>query len=292
MLQMIFQPIGIAVARWSLQPLSSTQAQVILIPTAFGMDTQAPAAILAAGSQVCGFEPLLHCDVDDLAVGQITPFHDEPPYAMCETAVQNSLARQQWPVLLPSAMAASVGAIRALWKRQGSLNVVYCSAHAGVKPPPEYLDGEGDPAYSSQSWVERLYQIPVPVIHIGLRSSSRRAWEMLPHAHVFHAQASWHPEDVLAVLPDQPTFLAIDCNVLDPTLVPTVINPEPGGIPWFVLQQTVRTIFAHRPVVGASLGGLTVANNTRQTARYGARLLNWILACHQAHPHTLLRKEL
>jgi agmatinase len=275
-------------ARWSLQPASSNQAQVALIPTAFGLDTQAPRAILAAGSQISGFEPVLQVDVDDLAITQWAPFADEPPFAMCEAAVQYSLSRRQWPVLLPAMMAASLGAIRALWKRQGSLTVVVCSAHPGLKPAAEVMDVDGDPNYSSQTWVERLYQAGIPVVHVGIRSSSKKAWEFLHSAHptlgdtpaLFYSHAPWQPADVLAALADGSIFLAIDCNVLDPALMPTVINPEPGGIDWIQLQTLIKVLFTEQQVVGVALGGLTVAETTRQTARYAARLLNWILACH------------
>ncbi len=273
-------------ARWSLQPASSNQAQVALIPTAFGLDTQAPRAILAAGSQISGFEPVLQVDVDDLAITQWAPFADEPPFAMCEAAVQHSLSRRQWPVLLPAMMAASLGATRALWKRQGSLTVVVCSAHPGLKPAAEVMDADGDPNYSSHTWVERLYQAGIPVVHVGIRSSSKKAWEFLTNPPLrdtpalFYSHAPWQPVDVLAALANGPIFLAIDCNVLDPALMPTVINPEPGGIDWIQLQSLIKVLFTERQVVGVALGGLTVAETTRQTARYAARLLNWILACH------------
>ncbi|MEN9204989.1 MAG: arginase family protein, partial [Thermostichales cyanobacterium DRC_bins_46] len=261
-------------ARWSLQPAPSAQAQVVLIPTAFGIDTQAPGAILAAGSQISAFEPALQVDVDDLAIAQVAAFPDEPPYGMCEAAVQQALSRRQWPVLLPSVMAASLGAIRALWKHHPSLRVVVCSAHPGLRPAAEVVDQDGDPQYNSQTWVERLYQLQIPVVHVGVRSSSKKAWDLLQQQagqRLFHSHAPWQPQEVVAALPDQGVFLAIDCNVLDPTLIPTVLNPEPGGLDWHRLQTLIKVLFAHRPVLGVALGGLTVAEGTRQTARYGAR---------------------
>lgn len=96
-------------AQWSLHPSSQSNARVILIPTAFGHDTQAPMAILNAGSELCAFEPRLGIDVDKLAVAQLPGLVDEPPYGMCEAAVTQAWRRQQWPVLLPSVLAASWG---------------------------------------------------------------------------------------------------------------------------------------------------------------------------------------
>lgn len=52
---------------------------------------------------------------------------------------------------------------------------------------------------------------------------------------------------------------------------------------WLQLLQTFEAIFAARPVVGLSLGGVAVGSATRQTARVVARLLNWLLACYALH---------
>ncbi|MEN9232261.1 MAG: arginase family protein [Thermostichus sp. DG02_5_bins_236] len=273
-------------ARWSLHPSSQSNARVVLIPTAFGNDTQAPMAILNAGSELCAFEPRLGIDVDGLAVAQLPGLVDEPPYSMCEAAVTQAWRRHQWPVLLPSVISASWGGIRALWKHYPNLSVVHCSAHANLMPSSEMTQPDQDMGYSSAAWVELLYQHKLPVVHVGLRSGSARAYEWLKNHHspVFWAQDGWDPQQVVEALPDQPVFWVLDCNVLDPSLVEAVHHPEPGGLSWFQLLQTCEAVFATRNVVGLSLGGVAVGSSTRQTARTAARLLNWLLACYGCYP--------
>ncbi|MFS8740506.1 arginase family protein [Synechococcus sp. W70.1] len=269
-------------AQWSLHPCSQSSARVLLIPTAFGPDTQAPLTILNAGAELCAFEPRLGIDVDQLAVAQLPGLMDEPPYGLCEAAVTQAWRRQQWPVLLPSVLAASWGAIRALWKHYLSLSVVHCSAHANFMPPIEMTQPDQDMSYGNGAWVELLYQHGLPVVHVGLRSSSARAYAWLRdhHSPIFWAQEAWDPQQVVEALPEQPVFLVVDCSVLDPSLAPAVHHPEPGGLSWFRLLQTCEAIFAARPVVGVSLGGVAVSSATRPTARIAARLLNWLLACY------------
>lgn len=272
-------------ARWSLQPAALSQARILLIPTAFGPDTQAPAAILKAGADLCAFEPLLGIDVDSLLVGQSPAFEDEPPFGMCESAVQHSLRRRQLPILVPSVMSASWGAIRGVWKQTPALTVVHCSAHANLLPNAEQLQPDQDPGYSTNAWIERIYQYQLNTVHVGLRSTSQRAahWLKEHQSPVFWAQSSWDPADVVAKLPSDPVFLAIDCSVLDPAVIPSVAQPEPGGLSWDRLLQTCQAIFAARPVLGISLGGLNVSATTRQSVRPVARLLNWLLACHELY---------
>jgi agmatinase len=265
-------------ARWSLHPTVHTHARIVLIPTAFGVNTQAPTAILNAGADLCAFEPLLNVDVDNLEIAQLSPLVDEPPFGMCEAAVQQRLKRKQWPVLLPSVMSATWGAIRALWKINPDFTVVHCSAHANLLPTLDQR--QKDEGYGQTFWIEHLYQYKLASIHVGLRSSSSRALDWFQHhkTPVFWAQTNWDPEAVVAALPDLPVFLVIDSSVLDPSMIPTVTQPEPGGLSWNQLVQTCDHIFSARPVLGLSIGGLSVTDGTRQTSRFVARLLNWLLA--------------
>ncbi len=269
-------------ARWSLHPAIPTQSQVVLLPTAFGVNTQAPSAILRAGAEINGFEPLLETDVDDLAIGQISPLVDEPPYGMCEMAVGQRLRRQQWPVLLPSVMSATWGGIRAAWKQYPDLAVVHMGAHAQMMPSSEQIQAEEDPGFSSAAWIEQVVKYQIPVVQVGLRSATYLGWQWLREHHhpVFWAGQDWDPADVVDAVPQQPVFLALDVSVLDPALVPTVPYPEPGGVSWSLLLRTCRVLFNSRTVVGLSLGGLSVTSGTRQSARSVARILNWLLACH------------
>lgn len=273
-------------ARWSLHPVTHHHAQIMLIPTAFGVNTQAPTAILNAGRDLCGFEPRLNIDVDQLAIGQLEALDDEPPFAMCEAAVSHHLKRQQWPILLPSQMAATWGAARAIWKQEPKLCVVYWSAHANLFPVPEQMLADEDPHLSSASWVERLYDAQIQVVYVGMRSSSATAWQWLQehHSPVFWAQQEWQAHDVIQRLPACPIFLVIDANVLDPATVAAVAYPEPGGVSWQCLVTTCLELFRARPVLGVSLGGLSVTNGIRQSAQPLARLLNWLIACHAAQP--------
>ncbi len=275
-------------ARWSLHPTASNHARIMLIPAAFGVEAQVPSAILNAGADLCAFEPLLQIDTDQLLIAQHPALDDEPPYGMCEAAVRQALRRQQWPVLLPSTMPASWGAIRGIWKHHAPLWVIHCSAHASLMPGSEQAPIDQEARYTPTAWVEQIYQAQLPITHVGLRSSTAKAlqWIQAQQNPVFWAQREWTPIDVVASVPKQmPVFLALDLGVLDPSTIPAVPAPEPGGVTWNRLTQTCQLIFSERSVVGMALGGLTIMPQTKQSARVAARLLNWLLACY-ALSHT------
>jgi agmatinase len=48
-------------------------------------------------------------------------------------------------------------------------------------------------------------------------------------------------------------YVSIDLDVLDPSVMPAVGNPEPGGLTWEVMLSLLRSITKQRKVVAADL---------------------------------------
>ena len=48
-------------------------------------------------------------------------------------------------------------------------------------------------------------------------------------------------------------FLTIDLDGIDPTLIPAVGTPEPGGLNWYSLTTFLRRIFELYEVVGCDI---------------------------------------
>lgn len=237
----------------------------VLIPASSSLNT-AKHPLTVPPVDFCLFEPRLGVTATVPTV--MLPVLDEAPFAMTEMAVGQALKKQQWPLLLPTPMNFSWGAVRALWKQYPSLAVVYCSAHVP--------GGESDP-YTAQNWLAQADRHTMPVILVGSRHGTAQAWQT--DKPIFPAYHPWQPPEVLAAIPAVPVFLAIDASVLDPSLV-MVPAPEPGGLEWERLLTLVEQIMRQRQVVGVAIGGLS-ADASPLSLRVMARLLNWLLACRE-----------
>ncbi len=212
----------------------------------------------------CLFEPRL--GVTAAVPTVMLPVLDEAPFAMTEIAVSQALKKQQWPLVLPTPMNLTWGAVRALWKQYPQLSVVYCSAHAP--------SGEADP-YTAQNWLAQADRHTMPIVLVGSRHGTAQAWHT--DTPIFSAYGTWQPPDVLTTIPTEAVFLAIDASVLDPSLV-TVPAPEPGGLAWERLLNLTEQIMRQRQVVGVAIGGLS-PDAPPLSLRVMARLVNWLLAC-------------
>lgn len=170
---------------------------------------------------------------------------------------------------------------RHLW-RQGAQLVVLGGDHGVTIPVVDALDAIGEPVHilhidAHLDWreevggVRRGYSSPLqwasrnPAVsgmtQIGLRAigSARRseveaAWKFgskLFSAQQIHAEGM---EPVLETIPEgRAVYLTIDADGLDPTEMPAVMAPTPGGIYFRQLAPLLRSVARHNRIVGMDI---------------------------------------
>ena len=181
-----------------------------------------------------------------------------------------------------SAYAAAITArVRHLWK-QGTQLVVLGGDHGVTIPVVDALDAVGGPVHilhidAHLDWredvggVRRGYSSPLQwaskvkavsgMTQIGLRAiGSARAREVeaaraygshLIGAEQIHAEGI---EPVLATIPaDRPVYLTIDADGVDPTEMPAVMAPTPGGIYYRQLAPLLRAVARSNRIVGMDI---------------------------------------
>jgi agmatinase len=181
-----------------------------------------------------------------------------------------------------SAYSAAITArVRRLWQ-QGTQLVVLGGDHGVTIPVVDALDAVGGPVHilhidAHLDWreevggVRRGYSSPLQwaskvksvsgMTQIGLRAiGSARAREVeaarafgshLIGAEQIHADGM---DPVLATIPeDRPVYLTIDADGLDPTEMPAVMAPTPGGIYFRQLAPLLRTVARRNRIVGMDI---------------------------------------
>ena len=181
-----------------------------------------------------------------------------------------------------SAYAAAITArVRHLWK-QGTQLVVLGGDHGVTIPVLDALDAVGGPVHilhidAHLDWreevggVRRGYSSPLQwaskikavsgMTQIGLRAiGSARAREVeaaraygshLIGAEQIHAEGI---EPVLATIPaGRPVYVTIDADGVDPTEMPAVMAPTPGGIYYRQLAPLLRSVARSNRIVGMDI---------------------------------------
>ncbi len=232
--------------------------------TSYGAGTRdGPSAILAASRQVELYDREFGCEcAGEYGIYTTAPLEPvaaspEAMVAAVERAVRAFLEGSPAPQVLGiigGEHSISSGTARALAHMvpDGSLVAVQIDAHADLRD-----SYEGSP-YSHASAARRILE-SCPLFQVGIRNISageepfRRGCARLRTIFAEEANAAEAAflDELARFVCGKNVFLTVDLDGLDPSIMPAVGTPEPGGLSWQRILEVVRTITANAAAVPA-----------------------------------------
>jgi agmatinase len=225
-----------------------------------------PAAILDASSQLEEYDEELGVEIYQACNGIATlePMHfltESAPEAVerIRKAVQGLLDMNKFVVCLGGEHTCSLGPLRAFHDRYGdALSVLQLDAHRDLRDA--YL---GD-LYSHASVMARAVEFVPSLVQFGIRSYSEEEerFDDAGNVKTYRAQSiktgampDWE-ERVLEDLSEK-VYISIDADFFDPSILPSVGTPEPGGFLWYETIGFLRRLCTEKTVVGFDLSEFT-----------------------------------
>ncbi len=223
--------------------------------TSYGAGTRdGPAAILAASRQVelydheFGGEPALDYGIHTMLPLNLVHRSPEAMVRWIEGAIAELLSGAKRPEVLGvlgGEHTISGGVARGLARAltNNSLVAVQIDAHADLRE--EY---EGSP-FSHACAARRILEV-CPIFQIGIRNLSSEEASFLRgcrEVRTVFAEETADPRggflrDLASFVKGKKVFLTIDLDGLDPSVMPAVGTPEPGGISWERMLEIARTL--------------------------------------------------
>lgn len=134
-----------------------------------------------------------------------------------------------------------------------SFTVIQIDAHGDLRH--EY---EGS-IYNHACVMRRIIDMGLPTIQIGIRAICKEEADLIKEKQltVFRAreiatQPDWK-ENAIKSIQTKKVFITIDLDGIDPTLIPGVGTPEPGGLNWYSLTSFLREVFEKHDVIGCDI---------------------------------------
>jgi agmatinase len=247
------------------------RADVVILPIPFEATTtyrqgcaRGPEAILQASQQVEFYDEELDWEVcNDIGIYTAPPVADslsEP--APDSAAMLRSVPEALKPFLADGKFVISLGgehsiteAIVAAYQAQHSepFTVIQIDAHGDLRQ--EY---EGS-IHNHACVMRRIVDRGLPTLQIGIRAICKEEADFIKAKNlpVFRARhlvknPQWI-QDALATITTSKVFLTIDLDGLDPTTLPGVGTPEPGGLDWYSLLDFLHQVFDRHEVIGADI---------------------------------------
>jgi agmatinase len=107
--------------------------------------------------------------------------------------------------------------------------------------------------------MRRLVSMGVPTLQIGIRSVCKEEADLIKEkqlsviwAREIAVEPNWI-ERAIAAISTKRVFITIDLDGIDPSLIPGVGTPEPGGLNWYALTAFLGRVFENHQVIGCDV---------------------------------------
>jgi len=239
---------------------SSPKSPFVILPVGYDSTTsykagtrEGPSTILAASRQVetydeeLGFEPFeagiyTHPSLEISTRG---------PKEMVERVYQAVLPmarKKKKVVMLGGEHSLTFGAVRAYKQVYKNLSVLQIDAHADLR------DSFEDSPYNHACVMRRISEI-CPTVGVGIRNYSIDEAKFIKAKKIPVVSASsfisgeTSIDEIIDRLTDT-VYLTFDLDGFDPSFMPAVGTPEPGGLGWYETLKLLRFLAERKRVVG------------------------------------------
>jgi len=235
-----------------------------------------PQALLNASSQMELYDEELGCCPIEIGVYTRPPLnysgmdHAAALKATGE-AVREVLERRQFPFIIGGEHSLSAPPIAVIHEFFPDLTVVHIDAHGDLRDTYE-----GTPL-SHASIERRVVDMGIRLIEIGIRSFSPEEAEFMKTKPDVAIVWAYQMAKGSAVIPwerlSAHTYVTVDLDALDPSEMPAVGTPEPGGLHWYELLDLFREICRRTTIVGMDVVELCPMEGQARADFLAARLV-------------------
>jgi agmatinase len=169
-----------------------------------------------------------------------------------EQAISNEIVRhEKIPLMLGGEHSITLGAVRALKKKYKDLSVLQFDAHTDL------MDEYEGSRYSHASVIRRILDEKIPVVQIGIRNMNTEIENYLAknpkqEKNIYFAPGLPDFDEIAGKLKKN-VYFTFDLDAFDPSIMPSVGTPEPGGLLWSETIEFIKNISKKVNIVGADV---------------------------------------
>lgn len=153
------------------------------------------------------------------------------------------------PFLLGGEHSITLGAALALKKKYPDLSILQLDAHTDLMQEFEST------LYSHACVMRRIMDLGIKTSQIGIRNINLEIKNYIKEKKLKSVYFAPYMPPVKKVLNDltKNVYLTIDLDVFDPSIMPAVCSPEPGGLGWYEVLDLIEKVAQERNIVGVDV---------------------------------------
>jgi len=277
------------------------ESEFVILPVPYEQSTtyqvgtkHAPDAIIAASQEVETFDEELNfepcqaglCTLDDLE----TTEHSERMLERIHQITLSLIGTGKKVVMIGGEHTISIGAVKAFKEKYPDLSVLQLDAHADLR------DTYQENKYSHACVMRRIGEI-CPFVGVGIRNLSKEEHEFIRQnkTDIFFDRDltnldGWYESVLERLGPD--VYLTLDLDAFDPSVMPSVGTPEPGGLSWYETIDFLKVLMKKKNLVGFDVVELCPVPGLVAPDFFAARLIYKIISYMAAKKEKLLAERI
>jgi agmatinase len=236
------------------------KSRIVILPVPYDMTTSykpgtssGPKAIIDASRYMETYDDETGKEIYKLGIytgEEIKPANPKPEEVIkiIEKETSRILKAGKFPVILGGEHSITLGVVRALKKRFKDFCVLQIDAHRDLR---DTFQGS---RYSHACIAKRIIEI-TSLTQVGIRSLSKdESAKVYKNLKTFFMKdilkdKNWI-RDVIASLDSEKVYVTIDMDAFDPSIMPSVGTPEPGGMGWYETLELLKGLAEKKDVLG------------------------------------------
>ena len=162
-----------------------------------------------------------------------------------------AVSKGKFPLVLGGEHSITSGVTSALKPKNKNFGVLQIDAHT------DFLNTFEGSKYSHACVMRRIFEQKLKITQVGIRNENSEIKEFLSRASTKKQVTTFYGTDmpiqkILKSLPKD-VYITIDLDGLDPSIMPSVGTPEPGGLLWQDLLMLLESVFKSKNVIGVDM---------------------------------------
>lgn len=188
--------------------------------------------------------------------------------------VRYHLSQNKFVVVVGGEHSVSIGSVRAHADKYRNMCVLQLDAHCDLR---QKYEGS---KYNHACVMARVREI-CPIVQVGIRSMDFSEKAFIDKDNIFFAKdicggANW-VRKVVSRLSNN-VYVTVDLDVFDPSVMPSVGTPEPGGLAWYDVLTLLRAVCRRKNVVGFDVVELCPDESSKAPDFCAAKLIYKLLS--------------
>ncbi|MEM5872169.1 MAG: agmatinase, partial [Candidatus Aenigmatarchaeota archaeon] len=267
-----------------------SKCKIVVIPVPFEKTTtwlkgtkNGPKAIIEASANLEYYECETQAEIYEKGIYTAQPINAKTSEEMIRKVyekVKKFLSDNKFVVTLGGEHSVSIGAIKAHNERFENMSVLHLDAHSDRRDC--YLESK----YNHACAIARVKEFVKNVVSVGIRSIDYSEIKKLKEDKIFYAYKiyssnEWIKEAVNSLTKN--VYITIDLDVFDPSIMPSVGTPEPGGLGWYQVLELLKFVAKIKNIVGFDVVELCPNEKNKAPDVLAAKLIQ-ILLCYKFYP--------